>query len=182
MKLSKVAVFVFFGVVALFSFKVKSEVRRAEVLDDFEGTNAIRGSAPDFSVSDLEGVPVQLADEVTENRVVLVNFWATWCAPCRLELPQFEALYREHREDGLQILAVNVGETEETVRGYLAERPVSFPVLLDSESVLATRYRVSAFPTTIIVDGEGEVQDVLEGLDPYLMYRVESLLDPPGEP
>jgi peroxiredoxin len=175
-KAHKIGVFVFFLAVALFSFKVKTEVRRAEALASFQGTLPLRGEAPDFSLTDLDGVTVQLTEQTVQNQIVLVNFWATWCAPCRLELPQFETLYEKHREEGLQILAVNVGETEDEVREYLAEHPVSFPVLFDPNNVVATRYRVDAFPTTVILDAQGQVQDVVEGLDPYLIYRVEGLL------
>jgi thiol-disulfide isomerase/thioredoxin len=177
MSRSTVTILLSFAAFAAFSAKVKVDVRRKEALQIFEEGLPPGTPAPHFSLMDVNGATVQLEEQVAGRRAVLVNFWATWCAPCRLELPQFERLYTEHRDEGLQILGVNVGEDEETVRAYLRAKPVSFPVLLDKDKLVSIRYRVGAFPTTIIVDKEGKVQRVVEGLDPYLQYRINSLLE-----
>jgi len=173
--------FVFFAAFAAFSVKVKSDVARSQALKSFSVSVSEGAKPADFHLPSSDGAIYRLEDEVAGSRVVLINFWATWCPPCRIELPQLERLYSRYRDSGLQILAVDVGEDEETVRDFLRRRPVSFPVLLDSERHVAAKYHVEAFPTTILLDAEGNVIEVIEGLDPYLAYRVESLLEPESE-
>jgi hypothetical protein len=96
-------------------------------------------------------------------------------------MPQLETLYQRHRAAGLQILAVDVGEDQATVSAFVAAKPVSFPVLLDRDQLVSTRYRVEAFPTSLLLDSEGNVVDVIEGLDAYLPYRIESRLESGSE-
>lgn len=180
-KLPTVFACVFFLGFAAFSVKVKNDISRKEALSSFEGPVSFGSRPPAFELMSTAGTSYQLEQEVKGRKVVLINFWATWCPPCRLEMPVFEKLYTEHGEAGLQILAVNVGEDEETVESFLSAKPVSFPVLLDRDEVVSTRYRIEAFPTSVILDAQGKVVDVIEGLDPYLSYRVESHLEPETE-
>ena len=173
---------VFFAAFAAFSLKVKSDVARSQALQSFSVAVSQGSRPPEFLLESTEGTAYRLEDTVAGSRVVLINYWATWCPPCRIELPQLERLYSRYRDSGLQILAVDVGEDEETVREFLGRRSVSFPVLLDPERHVAVQYHVEAFPTTIVLDSEGRVIDVVEGLQPYLAYQVESLLAPESEP
>jgi|GEM_PF-849659 len=117
--------------------------------------------APDFTLNDLGGNPVQLSS--LRGQVVLVNFWATWCGPCRAELPDLAAVYSKHQAEGLTVLGVDDGEQAEAVSGFLKNNYIPYPVLLDSNQRVARTYRVSAIPTTFVVDRRGTVRAVLSG-------------------
>jgi len=112
--------------------------------------------ARDFSLHDLHGDEVSLSDY--EGQVVLVNFWATWCGPCRAEVPDLEAAYRAHRDEGFVVLGVNIEEPPETVRPFVEEFGVTYPVVLDSKGQLVEAYRARGLPTSFIVDPEGVIR------------------------
>ena len=117
--------------------------------------------APDFTLNDLYGNPVQLSN--LRGRVVLVNFWATWCGPCRAELPDLAAVHSAHQADGLTILGVNDGEQAETVSSFLKNNWIPYPVLLDSNQRISSTYRVSAIPMSFLIDRRGVMRTVLSG-------------------
>ena len=174
--MSKLAVWLlagFYVAFAVFSVRVKQNVAQAEAYDSFRSRLPFGSPPPDFELADLEGELVTLEQQIDEGELVLINFWATWCGPCRLEIPMLTELDERYREQGLRILAVNVEEDASVVAAFVRDRDVSFPVLLDPEGAITKRYRVEALPTTILVDREGDVIDVTEGLDPYLGYRIE---------
>ncbi|CRI67207.1 Thioredoxin family protein [Thiocapsa sp. KS1] len=113
--------------------------------------------APPLRLEDIDGVEHDLAD--LKGRLVLVNFWATWCPPCRREMPSMERLYRQFKERGLTVLAVDVGEDMDTVfafTGQLDPAP-TFPLLLDTNSQAAQDWGVKGLPTSFVVDPEGRV-------------------------
>lgn len=114
--------------------------------------------APDFTVYDMEGEAVKLSD--FRGKPVLVNFWATWCGPCKMEMPSFEALYAEYG-DRVEFMMVNLTdgsqETRTTVRKYLAETGYSFPVYLDTTTQAAYAYGVYSIPMSVFVDANGEI-------------------------
>ncbi|MDR2431842.1 MAG: TlpA family protein disulfide reductase [Candidatus Margulisbacteria bacterium] len=91
------------------------------------------------------------------GKAVFLNFWAGWCGPCRNEMPSMEKLYQKFEPRGLEILAVNYAEKPETVRAFMAENRLSFPVGLDVSGRITALYGVTAFPTTYIIDREGQV-------------------------
>ena len=117
--------------------------------------------APDFRAMTLEGKPVSLRDY--RGKVVLVNFWATWCGPCRDELPALSEAYRERKDEGFAVLAVDVREEEGDVRRFLQDIPVPFPVLLDGDGAIYNRYAVVALPTSFFVDEDGVIRAVVVG-------------------
>lgn len=119
-------------------------------------------AAPDFTAPDVQGRPVRLAD-FRGKRVVLLNFWATWCVPCRLEMPTMEQAYREYRGRGLEILAVSldVGHppvVAVNVAQFMEELKLTFPALLDPQMEVARRYRVFGIPVTFLIDREGIIR------------------------
>ncbi len=184
MKTSTIGACAFFVAFSAFSVKVKRDVARKEAMDSFSGGLSYGPTGnvpPGFELAASDGTLHRLDEVVPGRKVVLLNFWATWCPPCRLEMPQFQTLYERYQDKGLQILAINVGEDEKTVRDFLGQRTLSFPVLLDREGLVAARYRVEAFPTTVLLDAEGKVFHVTEGLDPYLAYTIESMLEDDDE-
>jgi thiol-disulfide isomerase/thioredoxin len=124
--------------------------QRLTVIDD-------PAPAPPLRLADLDGVEHDLAD--LEGRLVLVNFWATWCPPCRREMPSMEHLYQALRERGLTVLAVDVGEDVDTIfsfTGQLDPAP-TFPLLLDPDSQAAQAWGVKGLPTSFVVDPAGRV-------------------------
>lgn len=112
--------------------------------------------APDFTLVDLEGNSHTLSDY--EGRPVIINFWATWCAPCATEMPAFQKVYDRYREDGLIILAVNNSEAGATIQAFMDERDLDFPVLLDAQFEATFAYDQNAFPTTFFIDRDGRIQ------------------------
>lgn len=109
--------------------------------------------APDFSLRTPEGRTLTLTG--FRGRVVFLNFWATWCEPCRLEMPEMERLQREFRNHGLVVLAVDLQESPKLVAKFMQELRLSFPALLDSDLRVASQFRVLALPTTILIGRDG---------------------------
>jgi thiol-disulfide isomerase/thioredoxin len=110
-----------------------------------------------FAQPTLAGRTVRLDSVLRENRVVWINFWATWCGPCRREMPMLADLHRAHHDSGFAVVAVNVREDRATVASFLEKHPQPFPVLLDTTGTLANRFRIDRLPTSFLVDDEGTV-------------------------
>jgi len=91
------------------------------------------------------------------GKVVILNFWATWCPPCRAEMPSMEILYKRYKDQGLEILAVDIGENANTVRQFVQKNNYSFPVLLDTTKQTSAIYGVEAIPTTYLIDRNGKI-------------------------
>ena len=122
----------------------------------------IGAQAPDFALRDLEGNEVRLSDYL--GRSVLLTFWATWCGPCRLEMPAFEYRYQELEDDSFTVLAVNYDEPEEDVRAFRDELGLSFPLILDPGGSVQRLYQIRGYPSSIFVDPQGVVRVVHIGL------------------
>lgn len=126
--------------------------------------------APDFGYQDEDGETVYLHDFL--GKVVVLNFWATWCAPCRLEMPHLQRAHEEFSADDVVILAINVGEGVETVNAFMAGNGYDMTVFLDGEGRLAAGYGVNVYPMTFFIDGEGNI-DLAGGVKfgPFLTYE-----------
>jgi peroxiredoxin len=161
---------------AAFSVSVKYELRR----ERSSLKNLVIGEPmPDFTLKDAAGAEVTLSAVVKQNKLVAINFWASWCGPCRLEMPGFEKTYQAKRHAGFVILGINEDEKREDMDKYLGARPVSFPLLLDSDGALMKRLGVRALPTTILVGADGRIVDVREGIHEYLSIFVDMHLEVP---
>lgn len=124
--------------------------------------------APDFTLTTLDGEDLTLSD--LRGRPVVVNFWATWCPPCRAEIPALDQAGRELGGD-VVILGVDVQEDPAAVAAFAAEIGMRYPVALDETAAVARAYRVRAFPTTYFIDSRGVVVDVISGpLNVPLLY------------
>jgi peroxiredoxin len=136
-----------------------------------------RPVAPEFSLVDAGGKTHRLADY--RGRPVIVNFWATWCPPCREEMPSMQRGWEQVREAGVAMLAINVGEDEATVAAFTATYAVDFPLLLDPDSAVAQSWPVKGLPTTFVVDPAGRlVYRAIGGRawdDPGLLDQVRAL-------
>lgn len=124
----------------------------------------ISGAAPDFDLASRDGGRVALSD--LAGQVVMVNFWATWCGPCRQEMPQLEALYERYSDLGFTLLGVNVEEDSSGADAFLAETPVSFPILFDPENKVSELYNVVAMPSTVLIDKSGNLRFIHHGYQP----------------
>jgi len=110
---------------------------------------------PDFQLVSLEGRNVTRAD--LGGRVVLYDFWATWCGPCHLQADILKRLYPDARAKGIEFVALATGEPEEVVREFVADRPFQYPVLTDPEERLANQLRILGLPTLFVVDAQGRI-------------------------
>ena len=117
--------------------------------------------APNFTLKSLSGKNLKLS-EMTGN-VVLINFWASWCGPCREEMPLLNALHKKYEPLGFTVLGVNVEEQTDLARGFLNDFPVDFPVLLDKKNEVSKLYNVIAMPTTVVVDRDGNMRFIHKG-------------------
>jgi peroxiredoxin len=111
--------------------------------------------APDFATVDAEGNEVRL--DSYAGKVVILNFWATWCPPCRLEMPSMEKLYREFKDQGLEIVAVNFMESLEPVQEFIKEQGFTYPILMDKKARIAELYGVMRLPETVLIGRKGNL-------------------------
>ncbi|MBI2883850.1 MAG: TlpA family protein disulfide reductase [Candidatus Methylomirabilis oxyfera] len=114
--------------------------------------------APDFTLKTLEGNTIQLS-EFRGKKVVLINFWATWCPPCRLEMPTMQQIYSEYKERGFEILAVNIEpDAEQAISDFVKELRLTFPILLDPDMKVIRKFRVIGLPVSVLIDRQGIVR------------------------
>lgn len=114
-----------------------------------------RAPAPDFELTDIDGTSHRLSDY--RGKVLIINFWATWCPPCREEMPSMDRAWAMLKEEDTQMLAVNVGEDEDTIFQFTANYPVEFPLVMDRDSKVVEEWPVRGLPTTFVVDREGRL-------------------------
>jgi thiol-disulfide isomerase/thioredoxin len=133
-----------------------------EILYEPPRVSPLQGSAaPDFTAATLAGDQASLAQ--FQGRPIILNFWATWCGPCREEMPMFQQLYETGQEGGLVVLAANVEEDPALIQPYVEELGLTFDILLDQQAGLAQQYRVTGLPTTFFIDRQGLIQHVQLG-------------------
>ena len=108
---------------------------------------------PDFKVASLSGT--SQARTSTKGTIVLLNFWATWCPPCREEIPAIEALSKAMKGQKFQVFAVDVGEDQATVKSFVSEQKITYPVYLDPKNILSRVYASQGIPTTYLLDKDG---------------------------
>jgi cytochrome c biogenesis protein CcmG, thiol:disulfide interchange protein DsbE len=121
-------------------------------------TPRIGEPAPDFAIDSLGGAPIGLS--ALRGRPVIVNFWASWCPPCRGEMPDLEQVAREHRDAGLAVIAVNLDEDRAAVQRYATTLDLTLPIGLDRGGRVSTLYNLAALPTSYFVDRQGVIRDM----------------------
>jgi peroxiredoxin len=117
--------------------------------------NAPKTKAIDFKLKDLEGKELSLSD--LKGKKVFLNFWATWCPPCKAEMPEIEKLYQETKNSDLVIVAIEIGEPLDTVKPFIDSNKYNFKVLLDSDQSVSSKYNISAIPTSYFIDADGNI-------------------------
>jgi len=139
------------------------------------------GPAPGFKLSGRDGKSVDLSQ--FKGQVVMINFWASWCVPCRQEMPVLEDIYKKYKPMGFTMLAVNVEPDSKEAEAWLAKlpKPVTFPVAYDVDSKVSKLYKVETMPSTVFVDRKGNVRVVHRGYKPGIdenvyLSQIRSLL------
>ncbi|WP_299088261.1 thiol-disulfide oxidoreductase ResA [uncultured Metabacillus sp.] len=121
----------------------------------------VGSAAPDFQLVDLEGNQHQLSDY--KGKGVFLNFWGTWCEPCEREMPYMENQYEYYKNQGVEVLAVNIAESNVAVQSFVNRHDLSFPILLDKDRQVLNAYGVGPLPTTFLINPEGEVVHITSG-------------------
>ena len=135
-------------------------------------------AAPDFALKSSSGENLRLSEY--RGNVVMVNFWATWCGPCRQEMPLLDELYSRYERVGFSLLGVNIDDDSRKAMSMVSELGVSFPVLFDARKEVSKLYEVDAMPVTILIDREGTIRYVHHGYKPgyedIYLDQIRSLL------
>jgi len=126
-----------------------------------EPTATVGQAAPNFELQNLDGQSISLND--LKGKPVLINFWATRCPPCIFEMPYLQEIYNEWSGKGLMVLAINIGESSAKVKTFLQDNDLSLPVLLDTKAVVARMYVKRGIPTTVFIDKEGIIREIVIG-------------------
>jgi cytochrome c biogenesis protein CcmG/thiol:disulfide interchange protein DsbE len=135
--------------------------------------------APDFTLDLLEGGQITLSD--LHSKVVLVNFWASWCPPCRAEMPAIEKVYRSYRDLGLEVLGVNTTDqdSQSAAQAFIQENGLTFPVLLDYTGAVSAAYNLRGLPSSFFIDRDGVIHSVVVGgpmSEALIQSKIEDLL------
>jgi len=154
----------------MFGYKYKLVARLFLVLflwvsgASFSYAASINGKAPNFTLKSMSGKNLKLSEY--RGQVVMINFWASWCAPCRQEMPLLEDLYKKYKGLGFTLLGVNVEQDSSKASTLLRSIKVSFPILFDNKNTVSKMYKVLAMPTTIIIDRDGNMRYLHKGYKP----------------
>jgi len=136
------------------------------------------GIAPDFTLRSADGQNLRLNEQ--RGRVVLVNFWATWCGPCKQEMPHLNRLYEKYRASGFVLLGVNVDEDPRLAVGLAQRMGLKFPVLFDGDKKVSKLYDLGSMPSTVMIDRDGRVRHVhlgyREGLEDTYEKQIRELV------
>ncbi|MBN1231606.1 MAG: redoxin domain-containing protein [Anaerolineales bacterium] len=155
---------------------------KSETIEVQEPYPQIGFTAPDFTLIDRDGQSVSLSDY--QGKIVLVNFWASWCGPCRIEMPAIQSAWETYEEDEFVVLAVNASyqDTRSNALLFVDENHLTFPILFDDGSA-SNAYQVTAFPSSFIVDQEGIIRQKIVGSLPeaFLLIQIEKLLEVGGK-
>jgi thiol-disulfide isomerase/thioredoxin len=141
-----------------------------------------RKKAPDFALKDANGQTVHLSDY--RGKVVLLDLWATWCGPCKVEIPWFQEFERQYKDKGFAVIGVAMDdEGWEVVKPFAQERGINYRLVLGNDAI-ADLYKIEAWPTTLLIDREGNVASIHVGLTGKTIFEdgIQELLSTPGNP
>jgi peroxiredoxin len=161
--------------VAVFAPKETAPLKTQAINGPIPGV--VEYPAPDLALVDLDGEPASLDD--LRGQVVMVNNWATWCPPCRAEMPELEAYYQAHKDDGFVLVGINSGDQSSQVEAFIQEYNLTFPMWLDPTGLAIHAFKNNALPSSYILDEKGTVRLVwsgavsLEALEAYVTPMLE---------
>lgn len=138
-----------------------------------KATIAVGEKAEDFVLTDLEGNKHQLSEY--KGKGVFINFWGTWCEPCKVEMPHINTQYNEYKDQGVVVLAVNVGEPTLLINNFVDQYDFTFPIVQDKSKDVGELYNIYNLPATIIVDPDGVIVDIVEGQLPE--GRIKAMME-----
>ena len=146
-------------------FKLPSDVHEVKELSRWDAPRIKKRlmgkTAPELAVTDIHGKPVNLSD--FKGKTVLLDFWTTWCPPCRADAPALDKLYRKYGANDLMIIGVSVSEERAVVEKFLKQHPHDFPIVLTTENELPLTYQIGVFPTYIVIERDGTVASAVQG-------------------
>ncbi|KML36888.1 TlpA family protein disulfide reductase [Cytobacillus firmus] len=157
------------------------QMQKYDKIEDPEGLpiGLEKGSlAPDFELTDMEGNPVKLSDY--RGKAVLLNFWASWCPPCRAEMPHMEKLYKKYKDKKFDILAVNLTNTEKNngdAEKFVKELGLTFTIPMDVKGTVGADYNIMAYPTSYFIDSDGVIREKVLGAlnEEYMEKEIKKL-------
>jgi peroxiredoxin len=136
----------------------------------------VGSEAPNFSLEQLSGSELALDD--LKGKGVILNFWGTWCEPCKAEMPALQKQYEKYKDKGLVVVGVNIGESPITIEPFIKELGVNFPIVLDRKSEITKLYRIGPIPTTFFISPDGKVEEIFIGemKEAYIESKVMKIL------
>ena len=178
--ISIAALLLFAAATIWINYEVKVNVQRGRSSATVREMGSVKlgQPAPDFSTLDLSNSLVSLAS-YHGKKVVLLDFWATWCSPCRMEMVELQSLQDKFKDNGFEVLSVNQGEAAEDVKRFIERKKYGFHVLLDSDGAASAKYGVRAIPTLVLVDKDGVIQWLQVGYESkssQLEQKIRSLI------
>ncbi|OMF80902.1 peroxiredoxin family protein [Paenibacillus glucanolyticus] len=178
MKKNWITIIVLLGLITYgaYDYFSKSSANQAEVMKT-EDTDMVIGiekgqAAPDFVLQNLQGEEVRLSD--FQGKTVMVNFWATWCPPCRIEMPHMQKFFEDYNSKDVVIIGVNMTPSEKTldsVKSFVDEQQLTFPIVLDMDGSVTQTYQIIAYPSTVLIDSRGVIQEKFRGAINYEMMK-----------
>lgn len=135
-----------------------------------------------FTLEDTDGRPVALSEVLAAHKVVLINFWATWCPPCREEIPDLIRLQSQYKDKGFTVLGVDIGESARKVAGFAQKSGMNYPIVLDKTHEVAESYRVVGIPTSYLVASDGRILGEYHAAGEELFADVEKALSADPSP
>jgi thiol-disulfide isomerase/thioredoxin len=160
--------------------RIAKALALAAVLTSATFAASSTGPAPGFKLSGRGGTAIDLAQ--FKGQVVMINFWATWCGPCRQEMPLLEDIHKKYKSMGFTMLGVNVEPDSAAAEAWLAKqaKPVTFPIAFDTDSKVSKLYKVAGMPSTVFVDRKGNVRVMHKGYKPgdenFYLTQIRSML------
>lgn len=133
--------------------------------------------APNFSRPQLHGPDLKLSD--FKGKAVVLNFWGSWCEPCKAEMPALQKTYEKYKDQGLVVIGVNIGEAPVSVESFVNQYKLTFPILLDRDMQITKLYRITPIPTTFFIDREGKIEEVVisQMNEAFLSQKVAKILE-----
>lgn len=136
----------------------------------------INDKAPEFKLDAIKNASQKISLSQMHGKVVYVDFWASWCVPCKRSFPKIEALRIKYKDQGFEVIAINLDENLEDAHDFLKQFPVSFPIVRDASGAVAEQYQVKGMPTGYVIDQSGRVNYIAEGFDPDDEKAIEDMV------